>query len=156
MIVLIPFERITINTTLTQEQAKQILTDKVVLVGEPDQKPDTEGIFRGKVSESGFELTRMRAFSRRNSLHPMLWGKFVTIPEGTRIEVIFTLHPLFLVTVVVALGLFYVNTLPRVGSVNYGVFPLLFLYVLVMIAFNITLMPAIRQIREIFNPYTIR
>jgi len=60
------------------------------------------GPFLGSVEEDGFRIRR--DISYQNSFLPLIYGRIVRTPTGTRVSIRMFLHPLVAVFVVVGLG----------------------------------------------------
>jgi hypothetical protein len=58
--------------------------------------------FIGTVQDNSFKVRRDIRY--RNSFLPMIWGRLISIPTGTRVRVTMSLHPLVAVFMLVWLG----------------------------------------------------
>jgi len=66
------------------------------------REPPVISPFAGSVEEGSFKIRRDIGY--QNSFLPLIYGRIVPIPTGTRVSVTMFLHPLVVVFVVVGLG----------------------------------------------------
>src|SRR5260221_11313945 len=94
MIPIIPYQRWTLHTSLSPEVALRRLQARVarkrVWFGTEFVKKNV-GDFEGTVSENEFYLNRILWYS--NTFTPMFKGRFFPEPDGLRIELVATPHP---------------------------------------------------------------
>jgi hypothetical protein len=53
--------------------------------------PNTVHYFAGSVAQNRFQIYRI--VQGRDSFNPMLFGRFIPSPRGTRVRVLYTFHP---------------------------------------------------------------
>jgi hypothetical protein len=156
MLVLIPYRRVVIHTTLALTRAVDILSE---YVDEPAYRllPTNVGRFEGVVSSNGFRISRVIRF--RNTFRPMLYGRFHRSDQGTQIDVTFRMHrfvegflvlwcsPLCIVGAVAVLRGDWVGFL--------CLMPVLLVYLGVILFFNVELDKSLQLIARIFKPYEL-
>jgi hypothetical protein len=160
MIPLLPYQRLVLDSPLSQEEAIRRLTLEVAKPRSGLQwlERRTEK-FEGTVSAEGFQINRIIRY--RNSFLPVIHGHFSPLLQGVRIEVTMKLH-----IVVLIFGLVWLSF---VGSIALGVIPqllttgrldsgggivcgmLIFFYLMVTIGFGIEAHKARRLLSSIFE-----
>src|SRR6267143_5209540 len=160
MYPLIPYKRLLIRTSLTPDDAAQILAQTVI----PRSKwfpfwSRATSAFEGRVSPEGFNINR--GIRYRNSFLPILHGRFRQTSDGTLVDVRMTMHPtviLFLLFwyVIIAIALFeFAEGVAHDAPVSardwipLGV--LVFIYMMCFIAFGFEADRATRMLKEIFG-----
>ena len=157
---LIPYKSININTSLTVDEAVQLVSEAIALPRSFFQgwgKAARE--FEGTVSTSGFTISR--AIRYRNSFLPILFGKFVPSAQGVRVEVRMTLHPLVIAFAVLWFTFVGGFLLLAIGStlttlkVDEGILlpigMLLFFYLMVFLGFGLEANKAERFLSSLFE-----
>jgi len=93
LLPLIPYKHISINTSLTLEEAVRLVA-KSISPPRPWFQPFGErGIaFDGAVSAQGFTVKRTVHY--QNAFLPFVHGRFIPTNEGVRVNVHMTMHPL--------------------------------------------------------------
>ncbi len=159
MFPFIPYRRISIDTALSLEAAKNTLKDDVT-----SEKPrfflpfKEKKSFWGTISDHTFEI--QRRINYRNSFLPNLRGQFIPTDHGTLIQVRMSMHPLvavFMIIWVTPLVLFGV-VFPLVDWVSAHNFAIrvellemmAFAYLLVFLGFGIEAIIAERRLKQIF------
>jgi hypothetical protein len=149
MFPLIPYKHIVIDTSLTKDKAKGIVSH--ALYGGKE--------FTGKVSENGFTLVRIIHY--RNSFLPVLYGKFKMVDKLARIDIHMTLHPgvaIFALFWLGIVGYWLINSpVNWMGSrYNNGTWIFIglvfFLYWMIFFAFGFEVKRSENAIRRLFLP----
>lgn len=149
----VPYEHLTIDTALPLNEA----VDRITRLVEPYQflrfsRNHTE--FQGKVTQQDFRITRIIHY--RNSFIPIIKGRFVTNPLGTRIIIKMTLHPLaiaFMIFWMGAAGVMIVRALLQIDErtvVQPALAMMVFGYLLTTVAFKLESVKARKRLRQLF------
>lgn len=163
MYPLLPYRRISIDTSLTVDEAVTILSDAIMpqrsfrrLLLLPFAKSEKE--FEGEVSDTG-SWKISRAIRYRNSFLPILYGIFVPTEQGVRVEVRMIMH-LEVIVFLLGFALIGIGLLPKLGSFVWSVENIVMLsgmillpYLMVFEGFGYEASKAERFIRQLFEPY---
>jgi hypothetical protein len=76
--------------------------------------------FIGIVGDDSFRVTRQIRY--RNSFLPLVWGRFISTPTGTRVNVIMFIHPLVALFMVFSLGTVGHGALRGDSPIAWGMF----------------------------------
>jgi hypothetical protein len=142
---ILPYERLTIETVLSIEEARRRLADAIEpkrLVRWPFSAPTKP--FQGLITGDRFEMSRIIGY--RNSFLPQITGQIRQGYQGAAIDLKLQMHPLVLVFMVVWLAVIGVASLTLIsttlGSGSFQVFSLIpagmfvFAVLLCMLSFN--------------------
>lgn len=118
----IPYERMTMDTSLKDSEIMQRLSDYVApVITYMVQVRLTEKPFKGKIANNGFEM--MRVVSSRNSWLPLVLGRIESTTNGSRIILQMRMHLIPLVFTLLFLGITFLFGLSRVlAAINTGVY----------------------------------
>jgi hypothetical protein len=98
MIVLLPYRKMQINTTLSIDDAMLLLSrriDKKTEIADQSffsRRPINIGHFEGTITTSGFQIRRMRSY--RQSFEPILYGHFQHQSNGVRVNLTIAMNPI--------------------------------------------------------------
>ena len=160
MFPLIPFKSLTFDTSLSTDEAAQLVSEAIA----PRRSwlqywREADKEFEGSVSEGGFTVSR--AIRNRNSFLPYLYGKFVPTTDGVRVVVRMTLHPLVILFAIVWCTMIGSFMLPALlGSLDKGppdpmlltpIAMLLFFYGMVFVFFGLEVGKAERFLKDLFE-----
>jgi hypothetical protein len=157
---ILPYERLTIETTLTVEEAQRRLVEAVEPrknVRWPFQPRDKP--FEGSITGEHFEISRVIGY--RNSFLPRISGQIRQGPIGATIDATLALHPVVLIFMAVWLlgvgyaGLVVASAAFRAGTfASYSLIPIgmfVFGILLCTLSFNFEASKAKSLLRRLFS-----
>jgi hypothetical protein len=157
---LIPYKSISINTSLTVDEAVHLVSAAIAPPRSFFQGWRKAGKeFEGTVSNSSFTISR--AIRYRNSFLPFLYGKFVPSAQGVRVEVRMTMHPLVIAftvlwfTVIASFLLLSIGGMLTTLKIDEGILlpigMLLFFYLMVFLGLGFEANEAERFLSNLFG-----
>ncbi|MCP4370227.1 MAG: hypothetical protein GY797_19255 [Deltaproteobacteria bacterium] len=165
--ILLPFERFTIQTSLKPKDVRQRLTEvvepkhaknrKLSIFSSTDHLP-----YEGKINDNYFEINRIIHY--KNLSLPIIRGEIVSDLDGSSIKITMRLHIQDIVVMVTVIGMM----IPLIFLIPFGVEPdgigirmLMFIviavtpiYLFMIIYFQIEVFISKRFFRNLFNPHS--
>lgn len=111
----LPYRRIVIKTFLSPDKAASILSSRL---GPPQsgrsivRRLRGSAHFRGTVDCDGFKIRRIYPWWFYDSFLPVLYGKFISLPHGTDVDVRITMNPF----TIVIMAVFFVGVICEILS----------------------------------------